>query len=211
MRAQPFLIQLAQHYLPERAANLAKCAQLKGGWEGWLQVEIASLFLSNDWMQGCEREVPYPAPPNSDYRYLAYAAGVQNARQTNDYRSAARCDFVLERNSKERVDSTHFELKVIRPNTDNPLADAWGRFYADVDKIMALTKANPTINGIALLATYGTFTQADMGSEGLQFFWTGNRLSYAWDTKLGTVSRLDQVSMGGDPRLFVVATSIVLT
>ncbi len=199
MRAQPLLNFLRQNYNPAVAANLANNPNINGGWEVWLQVEIALAFVNQGGQRVCVREEPYPSGqlPNRWVTYLAPNAGTSaNAAQ------AARCDFYLHRPAlpNQQLDDTYVELKCINPNAANPLADAWNRFNADITKIRAIGQVNPLLNGIALLATYGTFTVP------LPQF-NGGVTAYVWDPANNVVTTMAGVALNGANRFFIVAVS----
>lgn len=208
MRAQNFLQTILDGYninqsinLP-RAATLAQSQSIRGGWEVWLQLEIAHCFLQSvgNWL--CERERAYPATQANTY--LTPAGGL-----TNTLNSAAKCDFYLRR-TQGISDDTHVELKCISQTSANPIADAWNRFGQDVLKQQTLKGANATLNGISVLATFGTFQQADVAgpNPALGWCWAGNRSAYALDPANNRVSTLQNVMQGGGARLFLVAVSV---
>ncbi|MEG3972255.1 hypothetical protein QUA00_32225 [Microcoleus sp. T2B6] len=202
MRAQQFLENLNKFYNPGRAARLAENNQyIRGGWEVWLQVEIAQAYAINYPGQTCEREAPYPGLQANQWiafnKTLSTASAVQNRNQ------AARSDFFLYRQGMlAAADETHIELKCI--NNSNPninaLTDAWNRFYADITKIREIKRINETINAIALLATYGTF------SPPLPVIPYGGN-AYVWDPGNNQVTVLKEVQQNGDQRFFLVAAS----
>lgn len=207
MRAQPFLQFLRGHVQQfEKAQLLAGQPGIHGGWEGWQQVEIACGFVNPGEARTCSREEPYPSGNALD-PFLTYHAAVHPAVAVTDNAAhAARCDFAL-RNGLVH-DHTHIELKCINPNHPNPLVDAWGRFNTDVVKIQSLQAANPVLNCVALLVTFGRFTEADL--HDLAWFWGGNRSAYALDVfAMGSpITPLQAVALGGAPRLFYIAASI---
>ncbi len=201
MRAQTFLRFLNDNYDHRRAANLATNTNIRGGWEIWLQVEIAYTFVNIGGSRACAREIPYPSGNNNN-RYISYdSRRMQNpARLEQNGNSAARCDFYLSRrlqNDRGIADDTYVELKCINPNTNNPLDDAWNRFYSDINKIQAISGVNNQINGVALLATYGTF--AILPGD--------TRNKYVWDPTNNAVTRMTDVNRGNQRRFFIVAAS----
>lgn len=59
MRSQVFL-DCMKNYNFTKARNIAGWQALRGGWEVWLQVEIAAHIASQPGFQQIEREVAYP-------------------------------------------------------------------------------------------------------------------------------------------------------
>lgn len=217
MRAQNFLNTLlaahganAANLNLARAATLAQNANLRGGWEVWLQVEIAQCLMTYQANWACVREAPYPSFNNALNPYLTYGAGV-GAGVTANANAAARCDFFLRRAVPNAIaDDTYLELKVISAAAANPLNDAWGRFAADINKQAALAGLNNTLNCISLLATFGTFNPGDVAgpNPSLAWCWAGGRSAYVFDPTNAAVTTLQNVSQGGGNRLFLVAVSV---
>jgi len=214
MRAKPFLQYLQAYYNPQTAAFLADTPDIRGGWEVWLQVEIARTFVSLNQNWICERELSYPSG-NLFNPYLTYDADDDLAPvgTTSNARYAARCDFFLYRKESISIaDETYIELKCINPSVQYPHRDAWTRFKKDVIKIQALQKANKQLNCIALLATSGVFTLDAVGGEnpGLAWFWNQDegRVAYVWDPTQNAVTTLQNVALDGSGRFFIVAVAI---
>jgi hypothetical protein len=180
MRAEPFLRWLATHYDTARAESIASTVRFKGGWEGWLQVEIARKFLDVNGAQVCAREVPYPSGQNG--QYVTPDGGL-----TNDLRFAARADFYLRRKGSS-VDETYLELKCTNQYADDPVDDAWKRFHKDVAKIINVQNTNKSLNCIALLAYWGTVdfvTENDvvyLAGVPVKDYWGITRRTYIWRT-----------------------------
>ena len=201
MRAQTFLRFLNDHYDHTRAASLATNTNIRGGWEIWLQVEIAYTFVNLGGSRLCDREIPYPSGNNNN-RYISYDSRrmLNQARVEPNGNSAARCDFYLSRRLQNDIgimDDTYVELKCINPNTNNPLNDAWSRFYSDINKIDAISGVNNQINGVALLATFGTFNVLPEDTTN----------QYVWDPTNNAVTTMINVNRGNQRRFFIVAAS----
>ena len=141
MRSQAFLDRMS-NYNFGKAKAIANWHDLRGGWEVWMQVEIAAHMSTFQGFQRLEREVPYPAPP---------AQGGE------------RCDFKIVMTERLQTDDTYIELKCINPNTANPLADIDRRFRDDFAKIERLRSANYSC--FALCAVYGRLGPARDNKE----------------------------------------------
>lgn len=200
MRSHNFLVFLQNNYNHERAANLANNRNIRGGWEVWLQVEIALAFVNQE--EGtriCQREEPYPA--EIENQWITYSNQTGVAQVTSHRNQAARCDFCLCRhNPHGQMDYTYVELKCINPNAPNPLQDAWERFDSDIRKVQAIRQLNLQVPWIALLVTYGQFNPP------LPQFSAGIN-ARVWDPNNNNVSRIENVIQGGPDRLFIVAAS----
>jgi len=201
MRTQPFFNYLSSHL----AFDLAKInyfatnVGFAGGWEGWLQCEIAAA-LRTDVPFRIEREKRY----ESKGRMMQYDSKTSTAAFTNDARNAARADFFIETTSGH--DQTHFELKCIYAY-GGP-ADAWKRFGDDVKKIQTLSKLDSTLNAIAILGTFGVFRQQDM--QGISEIVNLNT-SYVIDfgQTPPNVTPLANVAKDGVERFFIVGYGIL--
>ncbi|HTQ15135.1 MAG TPA: hypothetical protein VMH86_14770 [Rhizomicrobium sp.] len=186
MRSQPFLQWLSQNYNPAVAQAIAGQPVFRGGWEGWLQVEIARTFLANA-NTICEREMRYP---DGNGAYISYAGGVANGGVGAG--AAARADFFLQRNAG-MLDQTYLELKCSNSLAGNPVQDAWARFDNDIAKITAIAGVNPALNCIALLAYWGQLDPNNAANQGgpnghpVNWYWGGNRSAYMWDTSINPV------------------------
>lgn len=139
--------------------------------------------------------------------FLAYNAGANPpAWQVANRNQAARADFQISR-MQGPPDTTFLELKC-RLQQETHL-QTWTRLENDVEKIMALSALNNTLNCIALLATFGTFTQQDI--RDLNWFYTGGRnarvLDYSQVMPIHT--ELQNVALNGNPRTFIVGVSPV--
>ena len=192
-----------------RAAVLAQNPNIRGGWEGWLQAEIAHGFLNIAGNWTCDREWPYPST-NAANPYLTYTtAGGPAWGVSNNANAAARADFYLRRNVGV-ADDAYIELKCILPAHVTPIQDAWNRFNADVVKQQTLRVGNPGLNYVSLLAIFGTFQAADVAgpNPNLGWYWAGGRTAYAYDVANNQVTTLANVAQGGVPRLFIVAVSV---
>lgn len=204
MRAQTLLQFLAQNYRNTAAANLANNQNIRGGWEIWLQVEIALTFVTLGGQGTCEREIAYPSGQQNT-PYIAYNPGY-NPPAWAVPNPSARCDFYLHRsNGTAQQDDTYIELKCVNPNAYNiyridPITDAWNRFKQDIAKIQAIGQVNGLINGIALLATFQQFNQP------LPQFPTA-LTAYIWDPTNNKVSTVAEVKQGAPNRFFMVAVS----
>ncbi|MCB8836507.1 hypothetical protein [Aurantimonas sp. VKM B-3413] len=214
MRVQPFLTTILQAYQDnpryidlDKASYFASTVQLRGGWEVWLQLEIASVFMqASQGSQTCDREYPYPAQGGG---YLAYNAANGAVTVVPNANAASRCDFFLHRTAG-MADDTYLELKCILAAGPDPLNNAWNRFHADVAKQQALQNANGGLNCISLLATFGTFTdpQVKGPSPSLGYFWSGGRTAYVIDLANLAVTTLANVATGGAARFFLVGVSV---
>jgi hypothetical protein len=180
MRAQPFLNWLYTNYQPGTAMQVASNPQFRGGWEGWLQVEIARTFIQNQ-TQLCAREVCYP---DGNGQFISYDAEEDEAHGgVANRRAAARADFFMRRN-EGIADDTYIELKTSSFAAGNPMRDAWWRFYEDTLKIAAIQEVNPAVNCFSMLAYWGTLetTPWGFGNGNVAWFWQGGRTAYVWDT-----------------------------
>jgi hypothetical protein len=200
MRAQPFLQFLRDNYDPTQAANLAQNVNIRGGWEVWLQIEIALTFVNLGGNRICDREAPYPsgqvANPWIGNNPAAPPAYIPVANP------GIRCDFHLHHPAGIGLqDDTYVELKCINPNAVNPLNDAWQRYNDDIDKIRNIEAINPILPGIAVLATYGQFNGP------LPQFPHGVN-AYVWDPTNNVVTTMNNVTQGGANRFFMVAASV---
>lgn len=200
MRAQSFLQFLSANYNPAQAANLAQNVDIRGGWEVWLQIEIALTFVNQGGNRVCDREAYYPSGqlPN---RWIG-----NNPAAPPEYIAVAnpgiRCDFHLHRPAGGGLqDDTYVELKCINPNAVNPLNDAWLRYSNDINKIRDIAVVNPNLPGIAVLATYGHFNAP------LPMFLAGVS-AYVWDPTNNLVTTMNNVTQGGPDRFFMVAASV---
>jgi hypothetical protein len=203
MRAQQFLIFLQQNYAGwQRAAGLANNQNIQGGWEAWLQVEIALTVVQANNQLVCQREAPY-LTGNLDSPFIGYTGGPNPlARAVANQNNAARCDFYLYRPDGVSIqDNTYVELKCINPNSFAPLDDAWNRFRNDITKIKTISNVNQALPGIALLATFGTFNAP------LPLFPAGVS-AYVWDPNNNNVSTMADVIQDGNARFFLVAASV---
>ena len=195
MRTQEFITHIANKYNPTEAQKLAHQPGIDGGWEVWLQVEIARIFRDIELNTLFTREKKYETPRG----YISYNRN-GTATYTNNYKKGAKCDFHLTRNNG--TDETHLELKCINPNNGNPEADAWNRYQQDVDKIKAIRELTGFTLGISLLAYYGTFNKIP------ELFDHGNINSFIWDpfaSNRVTIGR--EVQLGGSPRFFLLGCS----
>ncbi|MGH6870890.1 MAG: hypothetical protein ACREHE_05220 [Rhizomicrobium sp.] len=223
MRSQAFLQSLAVNYNPANAQFVAGTPAFRGGWEGWLQVEIARTFIAAQVNNVCEREMRYPDGQGTyvSYNPINGAQGGANGAQ------AARADFFLQRPVAIGVqDQTFLELKCSNALAGNPVQDAWARFDADIAKITAIMGVNNVLNCIALLAYWGILDPNNNANQGgpnghpLNWYWANNRQSYIWDTSLAinpqnppavvTTLQAGQAAVQNVvqiPRLLIIATS----
>jgi hypothetical protein len=183
MRAQPFLNWLKTNYNPATAAAIAGSTNIRGGWEAWLQIEIARTYAINE-SQICDREIAYPDGENL---YIGYdrqtgqaRGGVANANH------AARADFLMYRRVQDAIqDATFIELKCSTIGTEAGARDAWARFTTDVNKVSAIQGVNRNLNTFALLAYWGTLREWPQGAyvgSRLDWYWSGGHTAYVWDT-----------------------------
>jgi hypothetical protein len=196
MRAQELLNFLNRKYNPpETASYLASHDDIRGGWEVWLQVEIALRICIED-KQICTREQPYRDPNQGGYFRL-------DGTNTPNQAHAARCDFHLARREGP-ADEIYVELKCINQGTGDPLGDAWNRYRADITKLKTIAGASgqSALPSIALLGTFGTFTRNDIIGIAQRF--TLQDL-YVWDPHNNKVTGLENVAQGGGERFFMVA------
>lgn len=201
MRAQPFLQFLRANYVNwPTAAALSNNSNIRGGWEGWLQVEIARTFVNLGGGRICEREVQYPSGHDAPNQYIRSNLGVYQAGPA----PGIRCDFYLHHPEGGQQDDTYLELKCIIPIAFHPAAvdDAWFRFRGDITKIRNISDVNNSINGIAVLASFGQFNAP------LPHFPFGVN-AYVWDPGNNVVRTMNNVIQGGPDRFFIIAASVV--
>lgn len=202
MRTQAFLENLGGHYQANEAQKLASLPGIHGGWEVWLQIEIAKTFIAIDNTVSFYREQPFSNQFNINAPWIAYNNQTKIASYTANRNSASKSDFFMTHAGGR--DNTYLELKCINPNANNPVNDAWSRYRNDIDKITGITRLDQSINGIALLATYGTFPSIPIFSP--------NSSVYVWDPYEGNgingVSKMTDVKLNGNPRLFLVGCSV---
>lgn len=208
MRLQPFLETLRSNLYLDRQKTeyFMNTGNFQGGWEVWLQCEIGFAFNGVNPNNVLLREVPYPSGDNIQ-RFLAYRAGAHPpAWQVAVANQAARADFQISR-MQGPPDTTFLELKC-RLQQETHL-QTWNRLENDVEKIRALSALNNTLNCIALLATFGTFTQQDI--QALNWFYTGGRnarvLDYSQAQNMPIHTELRNVALNGNPRTFIVGVS----
>lgn len=212
MRSQHILTIVARRIPVGKASWFASADNFRGGWEGWLQAEIAHAFYEDRAATEITREQPYPSGLGAGHhRYLAYNPA--NGMVATAAHPAARCDFYVRRPAVfGPADESYLELKCISPSAMNAVDDAWNRFRADVTKIDALRARNQNLVCTALLATWGTFNPIHVRGDAptLRWCWAGNRTAYVVDFRAGqpVVSTLANVATGGDERLFIVAVSV---
>ena len=138
MRSQEFL-DIMGSYDFDKARKIASWGNLHGGWEVWMQIEIARHLTEKSDIQIIEREVPYP-------------------RHGRD-----RCDFKISKAYPYQNDNTYIELKCMNPGIANPIADAKQRFENDIHKIERLYSIDYSC--FALLAVYGVIGQREGNHE----------------------------------------------
>ncbi|NEP47548.1 MAG: hypothetical protein F6K65_01350 [Moorea sp. SIO3C2] len=206
MRLQPFLETLRNklNLDLQKTQYFMNTANFQGGWEVWLQCEIGFAFNGANPNNVLLREVPYPSGNNIN-PFLAYRAGANPpAWEVANQNQAARADFQISR-MQGPPDTTFLELKC-RLQQETHL-QTWTRLRNDVEKIRALSALNNTLNCIALLATFGTFTQQDI--QDLNWFYTGGRnarvLDYSQVMPIHT--ELQNVALNGNQRTFIVGVS----
>lgn len=184
MRAQPFLQVLSCFYNTSVAEEVSQLSDFRGGWETWLQVEIARTFIKKYNAQLCIRELPYPSATKGKYLN-------SNGQTVTDVRSAARTDFFMQRPSGFSTDDTYIELKCTNNASDYPVSDAWTRFQSDIGKISTMQKANSSLNCIATLAYHGTLPltfneegePTTLGGKSIDWYGeSSSRSTYIWYT-----------------------------
>ncbi len=202
MRTQTFLEILGANYIVAEAQKLSSIPGINGGWEVWLQVEIAKTFVALDNTWSFNREQPYQNPLNGPAPWIAYNRQTKIASYSRNRNSASKSDFSMLHAGNR--DLTYLELKCINPNTNSASNDAWNRYRDDLNKIIGITKLDQSINGIALLATYGTFPSIPNFDPNLTV--------YVWDPYEGTgrngVSTMSDVKLNGNSRFFLVGCSV---
>ena len=203
MRTQAFLENLGARYNANEAQRLSSLPGIHGGWEVWLQIEIAKTFMNIDSTVSFYREYPYSNQAHANAPWISYNRATKRASYTSSRKSASKCDFFMVHSGGR--DQTYLELKCINPNkVSGPNADAWKRYNDDMDKIVGVTNLDPNINGIALLATYGTFPSIPI--------FPPNMNVYIWDPYEGIgkhgVSSLKNVKLNGNPRFFLVGCAV---
>jgi len=186
-----------------RTEHFETNAHFRGGWEVWLQCEIAMAFFNNATSQSFEREVPYPSG-NALLPYLSYNNATHAVAEVAN--PSARADFKVERLAGA-ADTTFLELKCQK--STETVGQAWSRLEDDVYKIDALAAANNTLNCTALLASWGIFTAEEM--RNLNWCWT-NRSSYVLDYSQNPplLTSLQNVALDGNDRQFIIGISQTL-
>jgi hypothetical protein len=106
MRIQQFFEAMCDYDF-SRAAGLAVSGKIMGGWESWLQVELAMYLVGKLADARIIREMTYPD-------------------------EAARCDFYIEYGGGR--DPTYVELKCQLPGRGDTINDALLRFQRDIAK-----------------------------------------------------------------------------
>lgn len=191
-----------------KTAYFSTNGNFRGGWEAWLQANIAYAFQQANQYNRFTREEPYPSSSNN-YNYLTYQDGnIPQSDNTNNGAAAARADFLIQR-TQGIIDPTYLELKCYK-STEN-LGQAWDRFKDDCTKINTLYGENDTLNCAALLATYGTFSQNAV--KGLDWYWGGDRTARVLDYSPGLgqaplQTTLANVATGGNDRQFIVCVGM---
>lgn len=203
MRAQPFLQALATTagYNHVTVAHLANNPNITGGWEVWLQVEIALAFLNPNVRRICTREQQYPsgnpAAPNITYNPAAVPPVGATAA------AGARCDFLTQRGGGGvgQTDDTYVELKCINASQGaGAAANAMQRFNDDIDKLRRIHAFNNQIQGIALLATHDAPNNINI-PFGVQAF--------VWDpTTQAPVVNVGNAPNGVGARFLLIAASV---
>lgn len=134
MRGRTFLELVSQYPRLADMRELASQKVVEGGWEVWLQVELARhIKRCREGNHLFVREQRYPQiqrmPRNQEEQELL--AG------TNKY-----CDFyaAIDRGRAGLYDETYIELKCINPCDPNPCASALRRFGDDINKVKELRK-----------------------------------------------------------------------
>jgi hypothetical protein len=204
----------------ETASKLAQNTELNGGWEVWLQVEIALAFIMDKANNvECERESPY-LTGNEE------APWIESSYCATPYReNAIKCDFLMRRTGNTGPQGlTYIELKCMNPKpdpkkkkSDNELRleakkDAWERFKKDINKIQGIysNKENCSyekkvkIAAFALLAMYGSLEDESQESNSIHGVTT-----YVWDPSNKDVQPITKVQDKTTPRFFLVAAFVV--
>lgn len=129
MRIEQFLEYVKQYDI-QYLQDIICDKRLRGGWEVWLQVELAKHLLGIEELNNIqiEREVTYPS----------------NLR---------RCDLFISYNGGR--DETYIELKCQNVSAYNPVKDVFGRFQNDIAKQKSLSNTN--IAGFCLAVVRCTF------------------------------------------------------
>ncbi|TWA71298.1 hypothetical protein FBZ82_103272 [Azospirillum brasilense] len=181
---------------------------ITGGWEVWLQLEIAYGFLKISTDEGygftCVREEVYP--------YTAMGQYINRAGVTLDRRSAACSDFFLRKTGLLYGDDTYVELKCINQSHVDPLGNAWRRFDNDIQKQTDLFRHNPNLNCISVLVARGHFPENAVRGEhpALARYWeNGKRVAYIYDLELQSVTKLEDVDLNRKNRPFFIAVSVI--
>lgn len=183
MRSEQLLKALKENISAEsfaRARWFSSKVEFKGGWEVWLQAEIAYALGTSDIRRKFTREKPYPGDPLQ-----------------------RKCDFYVERDGNVSKDETYLELKCINSGVDNPFENARNRFFADVVKITNVQNSLRLLC-TAVLATWGVFKDEEVER------WAETiNLDNAWVLDVGAqhTTTLRGVERGGVDRLFIVAYS----
>lgn len=192
MRAQQ-LFENINGYDFSRACYLASAQGIAGGWEVWLQVELA-LFLKDKMGEdniNFERE--------RIYREF----GID---------SNQRCDFLISYGGAGTggYDNTFIELKCQNPyGKPNPLTDALKRFQSDIEKVRAIPE-HPII--ACMLVCYGTIDKVAEGMVNLDMeqIWKEQHIYLCDDSEIvkrkGTGE--DESEDDGEEHLYILYVEI---
>ncbi len=164
MRAQAFLNWLYANYNPQQAAAIASNQELRGGWEVWLQVEIGMAYINAGITHSCAREVQYP-------------------------QSLQRCDFFMH-DTYGGGDDTYLELEMHQQpgrQSRSGCVDALQRRHRQDHEHphsrTTTSRASPCWRcGGTVDPTNDNNQGGGMNGHPLNWYWSGNRRAYIWDT-----------------------------
>ncbi|WP_149164248.1 hypothetical protein [Azospirillum brasilense] len=209
--------------------EIAAGESISGGWEVWLQLEIAYGFLKiaseRGYASKCSREEAYPSQDIKKIKKEIDGKMNEETDEANeikpyisttgpvrDKNSAARADFLLKWNMGIFVtDDTYVELKCINQSHNNPVRHAWKRFEDDIIKQTDLLRFNSTLNCISVLVSCGSFTEEEVRGDEAELRWlweAGKRDAYVYDMRNERVSTLKDVRVDRECRPFFIAVAI---
>lgn len=164
MRIEQFLEYVKQYDI-QNLQDIICDKRLRGGWEVWLQVELAKHLLGIEELNNIqiEREVKYPS-------------------------NLGRCDLFISYN--EGYDQTYIELKCQNVSAYNPVKDVFGRFQNDIAKQKSLSNTN--IAGFCLAVVRCKFNAMASAIGGIKTVIGASSSAYLLDLETHTTFNLKE-------------------